>query len=162
MARASSRLIAARSTSSTRSETMTRSGEFGHSLVGLLIALALLAGLAATVLVSQTGGVKDTGHESGAASTVNASPGNAAADIQAAAAVTCRADYEAVVTAVSEYAALNNRPPIDMAQVAPMMRQPIGSTRYVIGINPVEPGLVEVAAGGRLAAPGDGNCAYAG
>ena len=141
---------------------MTRSGDFGHSLVGLLIALALLGGLAATALVFQASGAKEQGRQSAATSTVNSSPGNAAADIQAAAAVTCRADYEAMVTAVSEYAALNGKQPVDMAQVAPTMRQPISSTRFSITINPTKPGEVEVAAGGHPSVPDEGNCAYAG
>jgi hypothetical protein len=140
---------------------MTRRGEHGRSLVGLLIALVLLGGLATIALVSEASGAKNQG-QSSASSTIDDSPGNAAADIQGAAAVTCRTDYGAVVGAVSYYAAVNGKPPTDLALLAPMLTEPITSTGFVISINPAKPGQVEVAAGGRPAAAGDGNCAYAG
>jgi hypothetical protein len=138
-----------------------RRDDCGRSLIGLLVALALLGGLAAVVLLSQASGAKDQGNQS-TGTTINASPNKAAVDIQAAAGVTCRTDYKAVVTAVSEYAALNGKQPTAIGQVAPMMRQPITSTRFVISINPARPGQVEVAAGGHPAASGNCNCAYAG
>ncbi len=141
---------------------MRRSSDAGRSLVALLVALALLGGLATTALVSQPNGSKNQGHQTSATTAVNASPSNAATDIRAAAAVTCRADYEAVDTAVSEYAAVNGKWPTDMKQVAAMTREPITSTRFEITINPAKPGQVEVAAGGHPALPGDDNCAYAG
>jgi hypothetical protein len=127
-----------------------------------LVALVILGGLGAAALVSQTSGGSAPASQPTAPTIINASPSKAATDIQVAAVITCRSDYGAVVAAVSYYEALNGKPPADMAQLKPIIRQSINSTRFSIRINPAKPGQVEVAAGGHEATPGDGNCGYAG
>jgi hypothetical protein len=141
---------------------MPAESDFGRSLVGLLIALALLGGLGAAALVSQASNGSSQSRQPTAPTTINASPSKAATDIQVAAVMTCRSNYGAVVAAVSYYEALNGKPPAEMAQLAPIIRQSVSSTHFSITINRAQPGQVEVAAGGHQAAPGDGNCAYAG
>jgi hypothetical protein len=130
--------------------------------VGLLIALALLGGLGAAALVSQASNGSSPAGQHITPTTINASPTKGATDIQIAAVITCRSNYGAVVSAVSYYEALNGKPPAEMAQLAPIIRQSLSSSRFTITIDRAHPGQVEVAAGGHGAAPGDGNCDYAG
>jgi hypothetical protein len=134
----------------------------GAGLIGLIVAVAILGGLAAAVLVSRG---SDTGARLGGAlkptQTPSASPGAAAPDIAAAANATCRADYQAVNTGVSYYQALNGHAPADIAALGSLLKDPVASPRFTITINPQHPGQVEVATPGHPASPGDGNCAYA-
>jgi hypothetical protein len=127
-----------------------------------LIALGILGGLGATALVSQASSGSAPARQPTAPTIINASPRNAATDIQIAAVITCRTDYGAVTAAVSYYEALHGKPPADMVQLAPIMRDPVKSTRFSITINRDNPGQVEVAAGAHNAVPGDANCVYAG
>jgi hypothetical protein len=122
--------------------------------------MAIVAGVAVIVLFAEN---RATGRDKGNPSqtTLNASPSRAAADIQNAAASTCQADYAAVSAAVSYYQTLNGTPPTSMDGLRSFLKDPVTSTRFTITIDPTHPGVVEVAAGGRPAEPGNGNCLYA-
>ena len=137
----------------------------GRGLVGLLVAIVILAGMAAAVLGNQNGSGGD--HEGrssagGAATTIDSSPVKAASDVSEGAQVACRTNYQAVTEAVAEYQVLHGRAPGDLAALAAMLRDPVTSAYYSITVDPTSPGAVEVATPEHPAAPGDTNCAYAG
>jgi hypothetical protein len=87
-------------------------------------------------------------------------PGLAAGD--AAEAAVCRADYEGLEAAVAEYRLLNGKPPQNVSALQSFLKDPVSSKQFTISLDAHHDGVVEVAAGGRPAAPGDGNCDYAG
>lgn len=134
--------------------------DVGATLVGLLAALVILGGASAAVIAAEDsssgGGARVP---TGSGSTLDANPGGAGADIAAAAATTCRADYGAVSQAADEYQALHQRPASGMSDVSQYLRDPVTSPYFTLTI---VSGRVEVATPGRQAAEGDGNCAYAG
>lgn len=128
--------------------------------VGLLVALVVMAGMAAIVLgVSHNSG---GGHSVGSASlgTLSAAPSAAEGDIAAAARATCRADFDAVQQAADAYTAEDGHPPASMADPSGMLRDPVTSTHFTISVG--AGGRIEVATTGHAAAPGSGNCSYAG
>jgi hypothetical protein len=136
--------------------------EHGYGFVGLLLTVLLLGGLAAVVMVAMGGSSRDHNLAISPIQAPSAGQGGAASDIAAAASVACRADYQAVSNAASYYQAMNGKAPATMASLGSFLKDPVTSSRFAITINPARPGQVEVAAGGYSAAPGDGNCAYAG
>lgn len=74
----------------------------------------------------------------------------------------CRTDFQAASTAVSEYEALNGRPPIAITSIADMLKDPLGNPNFTIEVDPAGTGTVEVATPGHPSSPGDVNCDYAG
>lgn len=133
----------------------------GSTLVGLIVALAVLGAIAGIAFAVAGGGT--TPQHAGASLSVNGttlspSPSAARADISAAAAETCRADYEAVSQAVDAYRALNSQPPTSMSQLTPFLRDPVTRTYFTIGLGATG---VTVSTAGHPAMPGDSNCAYA-
>ena len=138
----------------------TNHSDSGRGFIGLLVVMCILGGLAAVVLSSQGG---TNGHRnSSSTSVVNASPANAAANISSAAVTACRANYQAVTAAVSEFEVLNGRPPKAMSDLSSMLKDQPSSAYFTITVDSAHPGQVDVATQGHPAAPGDGNCAYAG
>jgi hypothetical protein len=134
----------------------------GHGLIGLLIA-TLVLGVLAVVVIGGEGAVGSGNHRRTSQTFISAAaPGNAAANLQASAAAACRTDYQAVTSAVSYYEVLNGRPPDNMTALRSVLRDPVSSSRFSITIDPARPGQVDVAAGDHPAAPGDGNCTFAG
>lgn len=134
----------------------------GQGLAALILAVAVLGGLAAMIPLLTSG---TSGHQTAdqvLSPQAAGTPQGAATDIRGAAATTCRVDYQAVQTAVQEYAAINGRPPASMAELQTILHGPMASTRFAITIDIAHPGEVEVAAGGHPAQAGPGNCAYAG
>jgi hypothetical protein len=135
----------------------------GRGLVGLLVAIVILAGLAAAVLGFQDGSGGDhQGQPGAAASTPNASPAKAVSDVEEAAQIACRSNYELVSEALDEYRIMHGQRPATMAALAPMLRDTVSSQYYTITIDTVGPGTVAVATPGHPTAAGDANCAYAG
>jgi hypothetical protein len=120
--------------------------------------IGVLGLLAAVLLIAQGAGGSGR-QEPSPWPNIQSSPTHGITDIQAAAAVACRSDYAAVTAAVSEYEALNGKPPTNMAALRPVLTSPANSTEFII--NPTRPGEIEVAAAGHPPQPGDANCAYA-
>jgi hypothetical protein len=133
----------------------------GQGLAALILAVAVLGGLAALIPLLTSG---TSGHHADQvlAPQVASRPQGAAADIQAAGATTCRVDYQAVQNAVQEYEAMNGRPPASLAELQTVLQGPIASSRFAITINSGHPGEIDVSAPGHPAEAGSGNCAYAG
>ena len=133
----------------------------GFGAVGLLAAIAVLAGVAALTLGLSHGSSSGThGHGAGApVGTLGTSPGAAAGDISAAARATCQTDYQAVQQAADAYAAEHGHPPASVSDLSGILRDPVTSPYFTISIGPT--GQVDVAAAGHVAASGAGNCAFA-
>jgi hypothetical protein len=133
----------------------------GLGLVGLVIILAVLGGMAAVAVLMSSSGRHHDAVGVSPTQKLSAAPGAADPDISAAAVATCRADYHAVVAAATDFQAIHGMQPATMTALQSMFKDPVTSTRFAITIDPRHPGQAEVAAGGHAAAPGDGNCTYA-
>jgi hypothetical protein len=133
----------------------------GRGLIGLVVAMAILGGIVAAVLFTQTDPGPSSKSKSGQ-TTIDASPRRGASDIQGAAVTACRANYEAAAAAASYYQTLYGKPPAGISDLRSIPRDSVSSSRFTISIDPGHPGQVEVAAGGHPAVQGDTNCAYAG
>ncbi len=137
--------------------------DLGQSLIGLVLVVLILGGMAAVVLGSQGGSGGTRGSPSTTlAGGLSASPGLAGKDITAAAATACRADYQAVTQAVSYYQTLNGKLPGDMAALQSLFKDPVTSRYFTISIDTHKPGVVDVGTPGLATQAGDANCAHAG
>jgi hypothetical protein len=134
--------------------------DLGVGLIGVLVSLVILAGLAAAVLASQAGSGGDHQAPSNQTS-VDASPAKGAADVSSAAQATCRTDYAAAVEAASEFETLTGRQAATMAELGSLVKDSLMSSAFIITINLHVPGQLEVATPGHPAQPGNANCAYA-
>jgi hypothetical protein len=127
----------------------------------VLVVIVILGVIAAVVFANQAGS-RPTPQAPSATPTIGTSSRAAAGDMEAAADVSCKANYQAVTQAVSYYQALHGAPPVDIAEIQSLLKDPVSNGRFAISIDPHHPGTVEVAAGGHPAQSGDGNCSYAG
>ena len=100
--------------------------ELGRSLIGLLLGVVILAGIAAAVLASTEGrngsGSTEGSLTIGSGTTIGAVPGAASADIAAAAVMECQIDYQAVIEAVSYYEAVNGHPPASTGDLSTILK----------------------------------------
>ena len=132
--------------------------ERGAGLAALLIGFAVIAGLA--VLVLQLESPPSGGRSGGSTpSTLSPAPGQAAVNIGAAERAACASDYQAVSVAVDSYTAENGKPPTNMSQVQPMLKDPVSGPMFTISIT--AGGMVTVATPGHPATAGEGNCRFA-
>jgi hypothetical protein len=147
-------------TPTARTPDQAATSELGLGLIGVLVGLVILAGMAAAVLASQGGAGGD--HQTHSTqTTIDASPAKGAADISAAAQATCRTDYSAAAEAASEFQTLNGRPPASLAELEPFFKDPLTSSAFTITVSSDVAGQLEVETPGHPAQPGDANCAYA-
>jgi hypothetical protein len=139
--------------------------ESGVGLIGLLISLALIGALAATIplLADRTSGLASTpGLTTPAAGQpAGGSAGVAGGDVAAAEAAACETNFQAAEAAVSFYEAQTGSPPTATAEVQALLRDPLSSAFFTITIDPTKPGHLEVATRGHPAADGDSNCTAA-
>lgn len=141
------------------SRALTR--DAGASAVALLAVLLVLGGIAGAVLALQPN--HNSGRGAGRTQpTVNASPSHASGDISQASQEACQANYQTLQTAVSEYEAVNGRPPASMNALTSMIHSPVSTYFYAITIDPDHPGQIDVATRGHPASPGEAGCRYAG
>jgi hypothetical protein len=138
-----------------------------------VLAVGILAGLGAAVLVSEGGSGRQP---PGLVPSLNAasSPRESQSLIGSAAQTVCMSDYAAVSAAAAAYETLYGKPPANLAMLSTILKDPVGlkkpvdpknpvgSTGFSITINPDTPGQVEVSAGGHPPQPGDDACRYAG
>lgn len=132
----------------------------GASLISLLIALALLGGLAGVVLTAQLGtsASKPTSQIPHLPS-VGPAPANAGPDIKASAIEACKANYQAANEAEATYEAVNGHPPPNINAIQPMLKDPVNGVGFQITLD--QSGRVLVATAGHPASVGDANCTYA-
>lgn len=137
-----------------------RRWETGSTLLSLLLALVVIGVLAGVVLKVESGttGGSSSLHLPSLPSGVG-TPAQAGNDISIAAVDTCKADYAAVNTAVTNYEALYGHPPTNMSAIQTMLKDSAKGPGFQISIDPS--GKVQVAADGHPSSPGVSNCAYA-
>lgn len=135
--------------------------ERGASLIGLLLVVVILGGLAAVAIVATNSETSLPSVGTKGASTTTLAPGSsgAASDISAAASTACRANYEALNSALQAYEAINGHAPSSIAALQSELKDPVSSRYYTFGLN--AQGQVTVATKGHPAGPGDANCAFA-
>jgi hypothetical protein len=162
--------IVARPNSAARSDPLLHDrgrlkDDHGVSLLGLIVALAIVGALAAAIPLLTTGSGGPSGNTDNPAVTLlpggHPTSGKVAAagsDISAAEVTACRTTYEAVETAVGAYQAETGRPPTSVSQLKTFIRDPLSSPSFTITIDPRRPGQVQVATRGHPAADGEGNC----
>jgi hypothetical protein len=151
-----------RPTETATARTRDRGGalDVGVGLLGVLVGVVILAGLAAAVLASQDGSGGD--HQAHSSqTTVDASPAKGATYIYAAARETCLTDYAAAVEAASDFVTLEGRQPATMAELESFYKGSLTSGTFTITVNPHVAGQLEVATPGHPAQPGSANCAFA-
>ena len=130
-------------------------------MIGLLLVVAILGGLAAIAIVATNSetSVPSVGTK-GSPTTLASGSSGAASDIQAAAIVACRTNYQAVNEALQAYEAINGHAPTNIAALQGELKDPVTSPDYTFGID--AKGQITVATKSHPASPGDANCAYAG
>jgi hypothetical protein len=132
----------------------------GYGLVGLLMALLLLGGLAAVVVTALPDSGTNSRH-----GTTSSLPGlvtqHPEAQISAAAQAACQANYAALEEAVAVYQAQHGALPSSVAKVQSYFRGSLSTPEFTLTIDPSHPGQVEVRTNGHPASDGDGNCRYA-
>ena len=133
--------------------------ERGAGLIALLIGVVVMGGLA--VLVLQLNGGSSTGGRTGRSTpnSLSPAPGQAAVNINASERAACTSDYQSVSLAVDVYTSENGKPPTDISDVQPMLKDPVTSPSFTISVTAT--GKVAVATPGHPAAPGPGNCNFA-
>jgi hypothetical protein len=140
--------------------------DLGAALLGVLLTLLILGGLAAGLLISLPTTTSSGPNANPGSASVASLPGGATPalgnDITAASAVACRANFAAAQTAVGLYHAERGALPTTIGEVQPLLRDPLSTNRFTITIDPSHPGLLEVATPGHPAVDGNANCAYAG
>jgi hypothetical protein len=139
------------------------------TLIGLLLAVAIVAGLAAGIplLLGIGGGRSVTTLPSGAprglAPGISASSkADAGNDLTAAAAAACLTNYKAADSAVAAYEAQTGFPPESIDQVQALVKDPLSSALFTITIDPNKPGQLQVATRSHGASDGNVNCAKIG
>jgi hypothetical protein len=149
----------------TQSAPMGTLSDRGASLIGLLLTVAIVAGLAAGIpLLVGVGKAQSVSTLSkdgprGVAPAISASSkGGAGSDLAAAAAVACMTNYEAAESAVAAYEAQDGQPPKSIEQVQALVKDPLSSSMFRITIDPNKPGQLQVATPGYAASDGNGNC----
>jgi hypothetical protein len=148
--------------------------ERGAGLIGLLVAVVVLGGLAVAAVVSvQAMTASPTGLKGqssallpGAAGPTPAppsAPAPAAGNniLSVSAQETCRANFAAAQAAVSLYQAEHGELPVKIGQVQTVVRDPLSTDRFTITIDPLHAGGLEVATPGHPAKDGDSNCDFA-
>jgi len=152
-----------------RRERRGHEDDYGGSLLALIVTLAIVGALAATVPLLTTESNRSNGNSGNPAWTVPgvgrppsdkvAAAGN---DISAAEVTACRTTYEAAETAVSAYQAETGRLPTSISQLKALTPDSVSSPFFTITIDPTWPGQLQVATRGHIAADGDVNCTTAG
>jgi hypothetical protein len=127
----------------------TRESEVGSSLLGLLVALVILAGLAVSIPLMTAGG----------SSSPKTNAPAAGADINAASVAACQADYAAAQTAVNEYQVQKGSLPTDTNQLQPYLRDSLTNASFSITIDPHHPGRLQVTTPGHSPTDGLTGCA---
>jgi type II secretory pathway pseudopilin PulG len=148
---------------------LTRGGvERGAGLIGLLVALVVLGGLAAAAVMSLQGTTAsrtDLDGQSAAPLPRAAGPGPAPTAgnniLSVSAQETCRANFAAAQAAVGVYEAEQGEPPTTISQVQALVRDPLSTDRFTITIDPLHAGELQVATPGHPAKDGDSNCDFA-
>jgi hypothetical protein len=131
----------------------------GASLLGLVVVLFALGIAGVAVVVSLDRNTTSSHITLPTAPGQSQSAGASASPIQAAAAVSCRSNYQAVESALQEYEALNGHPPATLADLRGMLKDPPSSPDYMISIRN---GTVDVSTTGHPATPGMANCSFVG
>jgi hypothetical protein len=139
------------------------------SLIGLLLTVAIVAGLAAGIpLLVGTGGGRSVstlplGAPRGLAPGVSvSSQGGAGSDLATADKAACLTNYEAAESGVAAYEAQTGHSPKSIEQVQALVKDPISSAMFSITIDPRKPGQLEVATRSHAASDGSVNCANIG
>jgi type II secretory pathway pseudopilin PulG len=140
--------------------THKRCAAEGYGLAGLLVALLVLGGLAAVVLVALPDwGTGRTSGSKGPIPSIANQP--AQAQIAAAAQQACFANYDALQQAISVYQVEHGSLPTSTAEVQANFRGSLSTPEFNLGIDPARPGQIQVQTNGHPASDGNGNCRYA-
>jgi hypothetical protein len=135
-------------------------------MIGLLMVLAVVAIAAAGIpLLTRATGGKSTYSQltvPAIGRTVSGNTSAAGSDVAAAEAVACRTSYAAAQAAVSSYEAETGSRPTSISQVERLVRDPLSTPFFAIGIDPRKPGQLQVATHGHPGVDGNANCAAAG
>jgi type II secretory pathway pseudopilin PulG len=132
----------------------------GYGLVGVLVALLILGGLAAVALTSlpDNGRTSRRNANNSISRVANQPP---QAQISAAAQQACLADYAAIEQAASAYQIEHGSTPTNMAELQTYLRQPVSASEFTFSIDPARPGQIQVQTKGHPASDGNANCRYA-
>lgn len=143
----------------------SQKSEGASGLVGLLVSLVVLGGLAALVLTALPGsGTKPNRRGSATSGPIaGVSVPQVPAQVSPAASKqACLADYSGLQEAVSEYQLQHGSVPTSVTQLAGYFRGTISTSGFSLTVDPGRPGRLQVQTPGHPASDGNGNCSYAG
>lgn len=136
-------------------------GTQGYGLVGMLLTLLVLGGLAAIVLVAVPGSGTTSSHMT-IPSLPHQSGQQSSGPISAAAQQACQANYIALQQAISLFQAEHGSLPTSAAELQTYLRGTVSTPQFTLTIDPTRPGQIAVQTAGHPASDGESNCRYAG
>jgi hypothetical protein len=145
-----------------RPVTKRAEGSSGFGLLGIILTVLALCGLAAVAIAAANTDTKTVSDSiSGLPSLTLPNRVGGSNIVGAAAEIACRTEYATVEQAVSVYQEIDGKPPSSLTQIAQILKDPLTSSHFTISIDLRHPGQVDVATTGHPARGGDSNCSYA-